>query len=318
MEEKDFEAKLRSVNEVKFPLVKAAFKGKDGNVYIGMMLIDTGSVDCILNKSVLSLIDSSLIREDDKKVIHSIQSDANTCQGVDFTFKMGNEVFSDIFYVNEEIDFNQKFEGFIGIIGHEFLRKHQLVLDYSSKTLHGSYGNLGNPSDYDFFFPMEYGIKQYNIPVVGLVYGTKEYIMVADSGANDTVITQFVIDESGASANAESGNGSVVGFNNKPMDTSIQEVNLCLLSIGGTEQEPKLCSYKDNVQVVGEHKYLMDNLKNSDGNELPPISGLLSSAFMLEHKWVLDFGAGVMYSNNVEHKDSIANNGLNQEKSLGL
>ena len=80
MEEKEFEAKLRSVNEVKFPLVKAAFKGKDGNVYIGMMLIDTGSVDCILNKSVLSLIDSSLIREDDKKVIHSIQSDENTCQ----------------------------------------------------------------------------------------------------------------------------------------------------------------------------------------------------------------------------------------------
>lgn len=305
MEEKEFEAKLRSVNEVKFPLVKAAFKGKDGNVYIGMILIDTGSVDCILNKSVLSLIDSSLIREDDKKVIHSVQSDANICQGVDFTFKMGNEVFSDIFYVNEEIDFNQMFEGFIGIIGHDFLRKHQLVLDYSSKTLHGSYGNVGNPGDYDFFFPMEYGIKQYNIPVVGLVYGTKEYIIVADSGANDTVITQFVIDESGSSANAELGNGSVVGFNNKLMDTSIQEVNLCLLSIGGTEEEPKLCSYKDKVQVVGEHKYLMDNLKDSDGNELPPISGLLSSAFMLEHKWVLDFGAGAMYCNDVEHKDSI-------------
>ncbi len=318
MEEKEFEAKLRSVNEVKFPLVKAAFKGKDGNVYIGMMLIDTGSVDCILNKSVLSLIDSSLIREDDKKVIHSIQSDANTCQGVDFTFKTGNEVFSDIFYVNEEIDFNLMFEGFIGIIGHEFLRKHQLVLDYSSKTLHGSYSNLGNPCDYDFFFPMEYGIKQYNIPVVGLVYGNKEYIMVADSGANDTVITQFVIDESGASANAESGNGSVVGFNNKPMDTSIQEVNLCLLSIGGTEQEPRLCTYKDRVQTISEHKYLMDNLKDSDGNELPPISGLLSSAFMLEHKWVIDFGTGVMYSNNVEHKDSIAKTSPNQDKSSGL
>ena len=232
--------------------------------------------------------------------------------------KMGNEVFSDIFYVNEEIDFNQMFEGFIGIIGHEFLRKQQLMLDYSCKTLHGSYGNLGNPCDYDFFFPMEYGIKQYNIPVVGLVYGTKEYIMVADSGANDTVITQFVIDESGASANAKSSNGSVVGFNNKPMDTSIQEVNLCLLSIGGTEQEPKLCSYKDKVQVVGEHKYLMDNIKNSDGNELPPISGLLSSAFMLEHKWVLDFGAGAMYCNDVEHKDSIAKTSPNQENVASL
>ena len=87
------------------------------------------------------------------------------------------------------------------------------------------------------------------------------------------------------------------------MDTSMQEVNLCVLSIGGTEQEPKLCSYKDKVQVVVEHKYLMDNLNDSAGNELLPISGLLSSAFMLEHKWVLDFGAGALYSNNVEHRE---------------
>ena len=317
MEEKEFEAKLRSVDEVKFPLVKAAFKGKDGNVYIGLMLIDTGSVDCILNKSVLSLIDSSLIREDDKKSIHSIQSDANICQGVDFTFKMGNKVFSDTFYVNEKLDFDQMFEGFIGIIGHEFLRKHQLVLDYSLETLHNTNGTQGSPSDYDFFFPMEYGIKQYNIPVVGLVYGNKEYIMVADSGANDTVITQFVIDESGASANAEMGKGSVVGFNNKPIDTSIQEVNLCLLSIGGTEQEPRLCTYKDNVQAISEHKYLMDSLKDSDWNELLPISGLLSSAFMLEHKWVLDFGVGIMYSNNLK-REKTSQDGLNQEKLSSL
>ena len=132
------------------------------------------------------------------------------------------------------------------------------------------------------------------------------YIMVADSGASDTVITQFVIDESGASANVESGKGSVVGFNNKTMNTSIQEVNLCLLSIGGTEQDPKLCTYKDQVQVIGEHKYLMDTLKDSDGKELLLISGLLSSAFMLEHKWVLDFGVGIMYSNNAEQKEDIA------------
>lgn len=42
MKEKTFEAKLCRVSEVKFPLVEAAFKGKDGNVYGGMMLIDTG------------------------------------------------------------------------------------------------------------------------------------------------------------------------------------------------------------------------------------------------------------------------------------
>lgn len=47
---KTFTAKLRNIEQVKFPIVKAAFKGKDGNVYIGAMMVDTGSVHCILNK----------------------------------------------------------------------------------------------------------------------------------------------------------------------------------------------------------------------------------------------------------------------------
>ena len=39
----------------------------------------------------------------------------------------------------------------------------------------------------------------------------------------------------------------------------------------------------------------MDGLKNAEGNDLMPVSGMLSSDFMLRNKWVLDFGAGVMY-----------------------
>lgn len=295
MEEKIFEAKLLSINEVKFPLVKAAFKSKDGNVYIGMMLIDTGSVDCILNKSVLPLLASDVIRKGDKKAIHSMQSDTNICQAVNFEFKMGNEVFSDVFYVNEDIDFNQMFEGFIGIIGHRFLRKHRLALDYSTESLHTTDGITGNPTDYDFFFPMDFGIKQYNIPVVGLVYNDNEYVMVADSGANETIVTRNLVEESGASNNDEEEQGNVTGFNNKTMDTSIKDVNLCLLSIGGTSDNPKLCSYRDKVQVLDEHKYIIDGLKDAKGNKLLPISGLLSSTFMCEHKWVLDFGTGAMY-----------------------
>ena len=47
---KKFTAKLRDIQETKFPIVKAAFKGKDDQIYIGVMMIDTGSVNCILNK----------------------------------------------------------------------------------------------------------------------------------------------------------------------------------------------------------------------------------------------------------------------------
>ena len=44
----------------------------------------------------------------------------------------------------------------------------------------------------------------------------------------------------------------------------------------------------------------MDGLKNAEGNDLMPVSGMLSSNFMLKNKWVLDFGTGVMFQRKDE------------------
>ena len=66
---KNFTAKLINIEETKFPIIKAAFKGKDGKIYIGFMIIDTGSVNCILNKSVLPYLDDSAVIEGKKKKI---------------------------------------------------------------------------------------------------------------------------------------------------------------------------------------------------------------------------------------------------------
>ena len=155
-------------------------------------MIDTGSVNCILSKSVLPYLNDNAAIEGKTMKIHSVQGKGVECQGYSLSFRIGNGVFSDTFYVNKDMDFSQMFNGpFIGIIGHEFLRNNNIVLDYETETLHASEGTIeGNPEEYAFFFPMSYGLKQYNIPVVGLVYGDKEYLMVADSGANDTVITK--------------------------------------------------------------------------------------------------------------------------------
>lgn len=49
----NFTAKQRDIQETKFPIVKAAFKGMGDQIFIGVMLIDTGSASCILNKSIL-------------------------------------------------------------------------------------------------------------------------------------------------------------------------------------------------------------------------------------------------------------------------
>jgi len=52
---------LKNIEQVGVPIVKAAFKGKDGNVYVGVMMVDTYFVHCILNKSILSLIWNNLV-----------------------------------------------------------------------------------------------------------------------------------------------------------------------------------------------------------------------------------------------------------------
>ena len=62
----NFTARLRNIQETKFPLVKAAFTGKDGQSYSGIMMIDTGSANCILNKSVLPYLEDNATIEGEK------------------------------------------------------------------------------------------------------------------------------------------------------------------------------------------------------------------------------------------------------------
>lgn len=296
-----FTAKLRNIQETKFPIVKAAFKGKDEQIYIGVMMIDTGSVNCILNKSVLPYLNDDAIIEGKTMKIHSVQGKGVECQGYSFSFRIGNGVFSDTFYVNKDMDFDQMFNcPFIGIIGHEFLRNNNIVLDYEMETLHASTGSIeGNPEDYAFFFPMSFGLKQYNIPIVGLVYGDKEYLMVADSGANDTVITKHLMDEAGICVKHSGDHGSVTNFMADTVETSLNDVTLSIISIGGTTECPKLCIQNDKAQVISNCQYIMEGLKDAEGNDLLPVSGMLSSNFMHRNKWVLDFGTGVMYQHKV-------------------
>lgn len=82
-------AKLRDIEQVGFPIVKAAFKGKDGNMYVGAMMVDSGSVYCILNKSILSLNDESCVVDGKTMEIHSVQGKGVKCQSVSFNFKIG-------------------------------------------------------------------------------------------------------------------------------------------------------------------------------------------------------------------------------------
>lgn len=292
-----FTAKLRDVQKIKFPIVKAAFLGKDGKYCVGTMMIDTGSASCILNKSILPYLDGNAIIAGKTLKIHTLQGKGVECQGASLVFRIGNHTFSDTFYINNNMDFERIFDcQFIGIIGFDFLIRNNLVLDYETETLHTSVGRIdGNPDDYAFLFPISFGLNQYNLPVVGLVYGEKEFMMVADSGADETVITKHMMDESGNCLNRLSENGSVTCFTADTLKTALYDVTFCIVTIGGTVKKPKLYIQNDTVQVVSKCQYIIDGLKDAEGNDLIPLSGLLSSGFMLRNKWVLDFGTGMMY-----------------------
>lgn len=49
----NFTVKRRDIQETKSPIVKAAFRGMGVQIFIGVMMIDTGSANRILNKSIL-------------------------------------------------------------------------------------------------------------------------------------------------------------------------------------------------------------------------------------------------------------------------
>lgn len=304
MEKMKFETKLKTLKTNNSPLIKAAFQGKDGNVYFGIILIDTGSFDCILNKSVLQLLDESAVRKGEKQYITSIYGDGNECQAVDFTFKMGhNHEFNDVFYVNDTFDFNLIQDGVIGLVGSKFLMKHRLTLDYANETLHTTKGTYTMPNDCEFFFPMEFGLKNYGLPVVGIISGENEYVMLTDSGADRSIMTRHMVDEAGMSCEKDIGNGFVTIFSSRKMKTTVKKVKFNLLSVGGTEDDPKLYPCEDYVLIIDEHPYIQENLKDSEGEELLPISGMLSNAFMHEHKWILDFGTGMIYCDKQHHPE---------------
>lgn len=294
----NYSAKLCDIDLIKFPLVKAIFKVKE-LYYKGYMMIDTGSETCSLNKEVLGLIDPNDFVEGDTYNLIGLQGQSVSCKGVKLSFSMARQPFTETFYVNEAIDFNDLLPRIplIGIIGAKFLKKHRLVLDYVQKTLHSSTGDLPakDMEAYDYIYPMDAGMEAYRLPIACLVGKGVDLPLVVDSGANNSVITQHVLDISGINHVPVEGDWGVTGASNKQTVASVSEVWFPLASVGGTKEQPKIYEADDTVQVLHTSDYVLNAPFDNQGNQLMPICGLLSSSFLLKHRWVIDFGAEAIY-----------------------
>lgn len=60
----NFTVKQRDIQETKSPIVKAVFKGMGDQIFIGVMMIDIGSANRILNKSILPYLADDAAIED--------------------------------------------------------------------------------------------------------------------------------------------------------------------------------------------------------------------------------------------------------------
>lgn len=104
------------------------------------------------------------------------------------------------------------------------------------------------------------------------------------------------MDDAGICVEHLGDDGTVTCFTTDTLETALYDVTLSIISVGGTPECPKLYTQNDKAQVISNCQYIMDGLKDAEGNDLLPVSGMLYSNFMLKNKWVLDFGTGVMHS----------------------
>jgi len=184
----------------------------------------------------------------------------------------------------------------IGIIGTSLLCKYGLVIDYSEGTLHTSNVNPGNLaiSDCDYFFPLEIGLNCYRLPVVAISQNDVEVVMLADTGATNNAIAQQSLKDKGFNHSyldsKDVMNGLVGGVE---VDQATVDFNLLTLVSNNDVAE---VSHQDHFMVM-PHQIISSEDVGCDvnGEQIPPVEGLISSDFMAKQGWALDFGAKIIY-----------------------
>ncbi len=288
---------LIQIDEYKYPLVSTTYTGKNGKTYHGVFVIDSGATNNQLNKTVLKRLSDNLYLENESTKITGIQGEGSECKALMLDFKLSNGLdFSERFFAsNMEMDFFGK--GVItGILGVEFLRKYNLALDFESKTLHTSTVDHVKLEDCDFYFGMEFGFEAYTIPLVPFVNGNDRSFLVADSGANVTIMTKHALEESNMQIADYRKEDTTIDCVTGRINAGCCNSTIRLVSNTYDGDGFKVISCEDEIQVIHGIDHIVEAGINDDGTEHPAISGMLSTGFMLRNKWILDFHHGVIYS----------------------
>jgi len=285
---------LFHIDHLIYPFVEGAFICKNGTYLNGFFMVDSGSTDNIFNKEALHLLHDDSFSEDSRKVC-AISNKGEMCKVADVKIKVGDLEDVEQFNISQNLDFSMFFgkNRIIGVLGAGFMRKHGLVLDYSQKCVRSSELDKFTDDGKAFVCPMNVGFCAYGIPLVCIKNGEEEYLCVADSGCNTSTLTQHAMVNGAQRYERIDGHQSLYTISGETI-SDLAKVDFSLMSVGYDEEKGSfLVPDTDVFMIVSGQEHLCW----CEDKDIPPISGLISSRFMLRNKWILDFNVGFIYVN---------------------
>lgn len=282
---------LRRLSKAKIPFVKGSFKTKEGKTFHGYFLIDTGSQQNILNYEAKPFLDEAWMLPE-KRIIQAFGNMEEMCEMAAVEVQVGGEDAQETFCLSRNIDFASMFknQSVLGILGSSYLLKHHLVLDFEQKTLHNLEIEEVELDAITFLYSMNDGFETYGCPIVKMVKNEKEFLILLDSGCELSCLTQAALEHGALEANLNLGDHRARGFCGS-FNTKLADLKCNLLCLTGNDLETKEVTIEERFQIFeGSHSIC------TEAPNVMPISGLLSTDFMIRHGWILDFNYGAIYS----------------------
>lgn len=277
-------------------LVKVDYMDKDAQEHTGLMILDSGSDLNYLTKEFADCVGLNCSKGSESTDVLTVTGNTIKVSYVQFNFALGGALFHDIFYTYErQLALIDGDTPIIGLLGNKFLQKYNLAIDFSDFTLYTSHVSPENLciADCDFFFPMVYGLKYYNLPVLKMGQGELEIVAIADTGATNNLISAPSLSDDGFQCEFLSTSDTINGLTGN-LDVKEAILSFDLLTV--KDEGSDVIQHQDVFMV--HPQYLIEPIEglcDEDGEQLQPVEALIGCPFMAKEGWVLDFCANIIY-----------------------
>ncbi len=294
--EKDIRVEMVRMEGDVAPFVQVDYVDKDAQEHTGLMLLDSGSTVNVLSSEMARHLGKRCLLEDEYTEVSSITPNKKDFDNVRFAFALGGKVFKDTFCLCDKPMLIQvRGMEVIGLVGTKFLRDNHLAIDYGDFTLHTSHVSPANLAiaDCDFFFPMEIGLKYYQLPVLSVKRKGKDLVTLLDTGSADNMIAKQTLAENEFKCQHLKEKDTMETLTGKVgVDNALISFSMLSLEKDGVREIPGY----DNFKVLPHYIYPSQALECEAGEEqVPPIELLIGAPFMAAEGWSLDFSANIVY-----------------------